>query len=110
VSPENKKIKAKINSTIIPRTSSDSKEDGIESDRYYIWRTALDHKVRKKHLDNEGKIFDNQNPPPTGNPGKDYNCRCEADYFITDWVEIDKPVKKELMYGYIPITLNITII
>lgn len=49
---------------------------------HYIWRTAGDGKVRASHAANEGKIFAWDNPPPTGNPGEDYNCRCTAEAYI----------------------------
>ncbi|MEM7617627.1 MAG: hypothetical protein AAF195_04525, partial [Pseudomonadota bacterium] len=30
------------------------------------------------HSVNDGRIFFWDNPPPTGHPGEDYNCRCHA--------------------------------
>lgn len=45
----------------------------------YIWHTAHDEKVRPEHAARNGKIFDFANPPPGGNPGDDYNCRCQAE-------------------------------
>ena len=44
----------------------------------YVWETRGDSKVRVSHRRNEGKIFRWDNPPPTGHPGQDYNCRCLA--------------------------------
>ncbi len=52
---------------------------------YYIWRTRKDDKVRGKHAEREGKIFNKHIPPEGGNPGEDYNCRC--------WGEPYKPEK-----------------
>ena len=54
---------------------------------YYIWRTRQDDKVRGKHAEREGKIFNKHIPPEGGNPGEDYNCRC--------WAEPHKPKKVE---------------
>ena len=54
---------------------------------YYIWRTRQDNKVRGKHAEREGKIFNKHIPPEGGNPGEDYNCRC--------WAEPYKPQKVE---------------
>ena len=45
-------------------------------DTHYIWRTKRDNKVRPSHAANEGKVFSWDNPPPTGHPRDDYNCRC----------------------------------
>jgi hypothetical protein len=46
---------------------------------FYIWRTRGDGRVRASHAANDGKVFDRNNPPPTGNPGQDYGCRCWAE-------------------------------
>lgn len=54
----------------------------IHPTKYYIWHTQDDNKVRSSHAANNGKIFAWDNPPPTGNPGKDYNCRCWAEPYI----------------------------
>jgi len=45
----------------------------------YIWHTAHDEKVRPEHAARDGKVFDFAKPPPGGNPGADYNCRCWAE-------------------------------
>ena len=50
-------------------------EVGIER---YKWRTAEDTRVRPEHAANNGKIFSWGDPPPTGHPGHDVNCRCVA--------------------------------
>jgi hypothetical protein len=48
---------------------------------HYIWRTAGDGKVRPSHAANEGQVFAWDRPPPTGNPGDDFGCRCRAEPF-----------------------------
>jgi hypothetical protein len=55
----------------------------------YIWRTAGDDKVRPSHAANEGKIFAWANPPDTGNPGEDYNCRCTAEPIEVDTTPLE---------------------
>jgi SPP1 gp7 family putative phage head morphogenesis protein len=42
----------------------------------YIWRTSLDERVREAHAANEGQEFRWTDPPPTGHPGEDIQCRC----------------------------------
>ena len=49
---------------------------------HYIWRTSGDTKVRASHAANNGKIFAWVNPPETGHPGEDYNCRCSAEPYV----------------------------
>ncbi len=49
---------------------------------HYIWRTQGDDKVRASHAANNGKIFAWDNPPETGHPGEDYNCRCTAEPYV----------------------------
>ena len=53
----------------------------------YVWETRGDSKVRVSHRRNEGKIFRWDNPPPTGHPGQDYNCRCLAIPYYEDRTE-----------------------
>jgi hypothetical protein len=92
----------KPNSDItIPRKSGDLEEGCTKSDRYYIWRTQLDHKVRKAHMLREGKIFDSQNPPDDGNPHEKNNCRCTADYFIPNWIVIMIQEEKQILRKYL---------
>lgn len=45
----------------------------------YVWRTRADNKVRSAHAVNDGKLFEWRNPPATGHPGEDFNCRCWAE-------------------------------
>lgn len=40
----------------------------------YIWRTALDERVREEHKEREGKTFEWANPPEDGPPGDAINC------------------------------------
>ena len=54
---------------------------------YYIWRTRDDQKVRPSHAANDGRIFAWERPPPTGNPGDDFGCRCIAEPFDPEAAE-----------------------
>lgn len=55
---------------------------GIEK---YIWQTSGDERVRDEHAQNDGKIFSWDDPPDTGHPGEDIQCRCVAlPYFDLD--------------------------
>lgn len=56
---------------------------GIER---YTWSTSGDERVREEHAANDGKIFDWNDPPATGHPGEDIQCRCVA----LPYVELDK--------------------
>jgi SPP1 gp7 family putative phage head morphogenesis protein len=51
------------------------KENGLKK---YIWSTSLDERVRDDHERNEGQIFSWDNPPSTGHPGEEIQCRCVA--------------------------------
>lgn len=44
----------------------------------YTWTTAGDERVRDTHAANEGKVFSWDDPPATGHPGEEINCRCVA--------------------------------
>lgn len=48
---------------------------GIDS---YTWQTSGDERVREEHAANDGKTFQWDDPPETGHPGEDINCRCAA--------------------------------
>lgn len=50
-------------------------QTGVSS---YVWATAGDERVRPTHAMNEGQTFKWDDPPATGHPGSDYNCRCTA--------------------------------
>ena len=51
-------------------------------DDYYIWRTKGDDKVRDRHKERDGKVFNWHIPPTGGHPGEDYNCRCWAEPYV----------------------------
>ena len=44
----------------------------------YVWSTSGDERVRDTHEANNGQIFSWNDPPATGHPGEDINCRCVA--------------------------------
>lgn len=50
----------------------------------YIWRTAGDDRVRETHQANDGKTFSWDDPPKTGHPGQDYQCRCFPEPDLSD--------------------------
>lgn len=54
------------------------KETSTEETPYYVWLTEGDDKVRPIHAANEGMIFAWSDPPSTGHPGEEVNCRCSA--------------------------------
>jgi len=64
---------------------------------YYIWRTAQDERVRSSHAANDGKVFAWGDPPTTGHPGHERNCRCWADpYYGTPFVsDTTLPLKRQ---------------
>lgn len=43
----------------------------------YIYKTMEDDKVRPTHAVHDGKYFTWDNPPSTGHPGTEINCRCQ---------------------------------
>lgn len=51
----------------------------------YKWQTSGDERVREEHQANDGQVFSWNDPPATGHPGDDINCRCVAvPYFDLD--------------------------
>lgn len=72
---------AKINASL---TRARHEEMGIKQ---YIWSTSGDERVRDSHAENDGKIFSYDDPPPTGHPGDEINCRCVAIPYFGDKVE-----------------------
>jgi len=60
--------------------------------KYYIWHTQEDDKVRPSHRANDGKVFAWDDPPPTGNPGEAYGCRCWAEPYYGDVAKPLPPV------------------
>ena len=53
----------------------------------YVWRTQRDERLRPSHRMNDGRIFSWSDPPDTGHPGEDYNCRCEAIPYVEGQTE-----------------------
>ncbi len=60
----------------------------------YIWRTEGDDKVRPSHAENDGKTCSWDDPPDTGHPGSEANCRCHAEPVIEE-ESIAAPVVEE---------------
>jgi SPP1 gp7 family putative phage head morphogenesis protein len=54
-------------------------EAGVEK---YVWRTAMDERVREEHQALEGETFAWDDPPSEGHPGEPINCRCYAEPVI----------------------------
>lgn len=52
---------------------------GVEK---YVWRTALDERVRPEHAEREGRTYSWSDPPADGHPGEPINCRCYAEPVI----------------------------
>lgn len=64
---------AKLNSALNQQRQQNL---GIEE---YVWRTSGDgDRVRETHRENNGKTFRWDDPPETGHPGEDIQCRCVA--------------------------------
>ena len=57
---------------------------------HYRWQTVGDERVRESHRQNNGKVFAWNDPPDTGHPGEDYQCRCIAEPIISEDFEGDK--------------------
>ncbi len=51
-------------------------------EKYYVWYTREDDKVRSSHAQRHGQVFSWKNPPEGGHPGQDYGCRCLAIEYI----------------------------
>ncbi len=62
---------------------------------HYVWVTAGDDKVRPSHAANDGMIFAWSDPPSTGHPGEEANCRCSAEPY--DGNDAIEPVYPELL-------------
>lgn len=50
----------------------------------YIWQSRDDDQVRPAHRARDGDVFQWVSPPPGGNPGFDYGCRCVAEPVFTN--------------------------
>lgn len=59
------------------------KEVGVDQ---YVWRTAGDGRVREGHQENDGKTFSWSDPPATGHPGQDIQCRCYAEPVLSKFI------------------------
>ena len=71
-----------------PKLTAILRDDLKKNERdYYIWHTRKDEKVRDKHAEREGKIFNWHVPPEGGHPGEDYNCRCWAEPYRAEITE-----------------------
>lgn len=53
----------------------------------YIWRTALDIRVRDEHRAREGQLFEWSKPPSDGHPGQPIQCRCYAEAYLEDLLD-----------------------
>jgi hypothetical protein len=79
-----------------------SKKERIHPTPYYIWRTRSDGRVRASHAANNGKIFAWDNPPPTGNPGEEWGCRCWGEPYYDyesstqSWLLVEAALEKLL--------------
>ena len=63
---------AKLNSSL---TQAQHESLGVT---HYRWSTSKDERVRESHAENEGQVFSWDDPPETGHPGFEINCRCVA--------------------------------
>lgn len=50
----------------------------------YTWRTTRDERVRKAHIDLEGRVFEWNAPPMEGHPGQPIRCRCRPEPMLSD--------------------------
>lgn len=75
---------SKINAAL---TRARHEEMGVTQ---YIWSTSGDERVRDSHAENDGKIFSYDDPPPTGHPGDEINCRCVAIPYFGDKGKIEE--------------------
>ncbi len=66
-------------------------EAGVEE---YIWRSTNDGADRPSHLANNGKRFRWDDPPDTGHPGEDFQCRCTAEPVLDEFMEYKAKEKK----------------
>ncbi len=73
---------AKLNGKL---TELRQKEVGVEE---YIWRAVKDGASRATHLQNDGKTFRWDDPPVTGHPGEDFQCRCTAEPVLEEFISV----------------------
>ena len=69
-----------------------------QTSTHYVWRTRNDSEVRSSHAANNGRIFSWNNPPPTGHPGKEFNCRCYAE--PTNYINDAERIFGEVLLGH----------
>ena len=50
----------------------------------YVWLTAGDERVRDTHAANDESLFRWTEPPQTGHPGQEIQCRCQAQAWVED--------------------------
>jgi len=63
---------------------NEARQTSIGIDKY-VWSTSGDERVREEHAAQNGMVFSWSDPPPTGHPGEDIQCRCVAlPYFDLD--------------------------
>jgi len=56
-------------------------EAGVKS---YVWNTKRDKRVRPDHRSRQGKVFKWSKPPFDGHPGQPVLCRCWAEPYLGD--------------------------
>lgn len=89
----------KLNDTVIPRGFDKVFPKSNNSD-YFIWRTKLDPKVRKEHLEKEGRIFKRNSLGANELPGQAFNCRCWEEAVTQNIVVVDeKSLSYFIRYG-----------
>lgn len=64
--------------------------------RLYRWRGMLDERERHEHVKREGEAFDPKHPPPDGNPGQPFNCRCWPEWIFAQQDEEEAENEIEL--------------
>lgn len=79
-----------IYARVVHKSKSESNRETAENHttEQYIWHTSGDDKVRPEHAANNGKIFSWNNPPATGHPGEDFGCRCWAEAYKEDELQV----------------------
>ncbi len=97
---DSKKITiAELDKTSIP-INSDSSELN-KNEKYFIWRTKMDGKVRAEHVKFEGKIYRKDKPPTSYMPGTSHNCRCTAEPVPDPIIVNDEEEKKQAFNLYL---------
>ncbi|STO54408.1 phage Mu protein gp30-like protein [Canicola haemoglobinophilus] len=86
---------SKLNATL---TQVRYQDVGIKK---YRWSTSGDERVRTSHAENDGKIFSYDDPPETGHPGHEINCRCVQIPVLDDNLKPQAEEKTEKSNGYI---------